>query len=180
MSLQEKIERLIEDRRAEAVKKDLPRKLKMIAKNLGFAVRDSAYGKSIEGGFGYFSSPAQYQMESELDDDELPTDPMVTESYILAYHFDGITNGINMQVNYDEASEMVRVHYEGEEVYREQTGVIECYVPSSKWETNLESLFSVAEKRAKIKDKRDRDDRRKRGQSKTTRLLEQLRKLWGI
>ena len=85
-----------------------------------------------------------------------------------------------MQVHYDESADFLRVHYEGDEVYREQTGSIECYVPSSKWETHLNSLFCVAEKRAKLKDQQGRDDRKKRGQRKTAQLLEQLRKLWGI
>jgi len=179
MSIQEKIERLIEERRAEAAKKDLPRKLKAIAKHLGFAVRDSVCGEIMEGGFGYFTSPAFYEV-SELEAGELPTDPTIDKSYILAYHFDGVSNGVNMQVHYDESAELLKAHFEGNEIYREQFGTIECYVPSAKWETHVESLFRAAERRGKLKERQDRVDKKERGERKLTHLLEQLRKLWGV
>lgn len=184
MGTKKEIERLVEDRRAEATKKQLPSKFKYIVKVLGFPVRDSAGVEMMGEAFWYSTSSDHYNLrnEEQYEDDDneeiLPTDENLEKSTILAYHFDGVTNGINLQIHYQDAS--LVVHFEGTEVYRESRGVIECYVPSDKWESKVDLLFDVSKKKGKIIEEIEESQKKESNERRSNFVLDKLQKLWGI
>ena len=185
MSLKDKIERLVESRQAEAVQKDLSKKLRTIARGYGFAIRDKVFGGGgLEGGTDVMghSSHVRFDDWSELPEDnqEMPTDPDIEESVILAYHFDGMSCGINLQIHFEESADLIKATYEGREVYREQQGQLTAYIPSPKWETTIESLFPAAAARVKLITEQQLADDKNRKRKFTEKMLDYLREHWGV
>lgn len=183
MSIREKIERLVEERQAEAARKDITRKLKAIVRVLGYAVQSQIGSGVSEGGYGYFASEALDDgWASDLEDDnedELPITELDTCIRTVAMYFDGMSSGINLQIWYNDEEELLKVTFEGDPVYREERSRLISYIPSDKWETPLESLFTLAEKRVKLKIKEDNDDKKERQAKTVRRIVDHLRKTWG-
>ena len=181
MGLRENIEKIVEDRQAEAIKKDLTRKLKTIVTILGFEIR-SGGGVMSEGGFGYSASePIADDWEWKLEDEEhMPTADLDAGTYSHGMYFDGLSSGFNLQIMYKEGDELIKVTCEGMLVYREAKGQLDTYLPSPQWEDKVESLFSLARKRSKMQEKEKKDAKNEKNKSRIKQVLDYLRRHWGV
>lgn len=184
MSIRKKIELIIEERQAEAAKKDITRKLKAIVRVLGYEVRSES-GGTFEGGFGYFQSELDENWDWSLennDDDlmEMPISDLEANTLVVLRCYDGLSNGVNFQINYDENNETISASYDGNKVYTEVRGKLKTYVPLPVWEKHVDSLFSIAERRAKIKDEEASANQKQEKQGMIQKVLEHLQKNWGI
>ncbi len=187
MNAREKIEQVIEQRRAEAASKNLSIKLMAIAKHLGKPILMHGAGGHSTGPKGEYYSFNQHQildadwswsLDGEDEEYEMPTlEDTVAE---VGVQWDGLSSGMNFQIGYSNTSNMLKATYAGYLVYREIRGVIDCYIPSPQWETKLESLYQLAQKRAKLKEQEQTADNKERGKSRLTKVLDYLRKQWGV
>ncbi len=185
MSIQEKIDRLIEDRKAQAAKKDLTRKIKSIVRALGFEIICGAgEGGAFEGGFGYAHEAPQDDWAWELEDDNnqksLPVMALESSSRSIGLYFDSLSRGVNLQIHYDEADENIKVMHDGIKVYAAHNGIVETYIPTDKWENHIDSLFIAAGKRVKIKNQSAEDDKVMKKQKMIGKVLDYLRTNWGV
>ena len=184
MKLPEKIERLIENRQAEAVQKKLSEKLRLIASALGFAIRDKVTGGGLDAGGDVIGHADHYLLDAwyDLDSDsgEMPTDPTLNDSRVLGYCFDGLNSGINLQIILEEEANFMKASFQGTDVYQERQGKLEKYIPAPDWEMYVESLFRRAESRSKIKVEQKQDIAKKEKRKIADVLVEYLRKNWGL
>lgn len=188
MDAREKIERIVEQRRAEAAAKNLSIKLMAIAKHLGKPILMHGAGTHTMSSRGEYYGFNQYQVldadwswsldgENE-EEEEMPV--MDETAAEVGSQWDGLSSGMNFQIGYSQASSILRATYEGFLVYREIKGVIDCYLPSPQWEAKLESLYPLAQKRAKLKEQEQSADDKERGKGRLTKVLDYLRKQWGV
>jgi hypothetical protein len=185
MNLQENIERLIEERQAEAIKKKLSEKLRLVATMLGFAIRDKVLGsRSVDtptAMMGYSSHELiDAWGEDPTEEEEIPTDADIGESAVLGYYFDGLSSGINLQIYLEDAAGFMKASHQGKDVYQESQGKLEMYIPSAEWENWVESLYRSAEKRAKVQDQKDREIEKLRKKKLMDRALDFVKKHWGV
>ncbi len=59
---------------------------------------------------------------------------------ILGWHFDGLSRGMNLQIQHDDEDKKLIVYYNGRIVFQETAGNLESYVPS-EWEEHIEKLY---------------------------------------
>jgi len=184
MGLEENVKKIVEDRQAAAVKKDLTRKFKAVANVLGFDIRHGGGGSDrMEGGLGHSASPAlEFGWEWELEDDEEESLPISEDvpTYVIGKYFDGLSSGINLQILYREDEETTKVTYNGILIYHEFEGNLHTYLPSDLWESKLEMLFRLAKKQAKIQDEKVQEDRAEDTKGRVRRILDYLRTNWGV
>ena len=188
MDARKKIEKAIEQRRGEAAAKNLSIKLMAIAKNLGQPILMHGAGGHTTGAKGEYYGFNQHQRLDpdwswSLDDDD-DTDheiPVLEDSAAeVGVQWDGLSSGMNFQIGYSQTACMLKATYEGFLVYREIKGVLDCYLPSPRWEEKLESLYRMAQNRAKLKEKEQTVDNKERGLARLTKVLDYLRKQWGV
>lgn len=190
MNNREKIERLIEDRKADVAKKGLSKKFKTIIRVLGFDIKSEMGSGFIEGGFGTLSGQIKQDWEWELnttddDDDDDAFDPYNLptsegSSFVSGRHFDGLSSGINLQIYLEDGNDLIRVIYDGVKVFQEKQGNLEYYVPSIIWEKKVDHLFLIAEKKAKIDQQVQVEDVRQENETKRNFILDYLKTHWGI
>jgi len=181
MDPKQQIERAVEHRRAQAAERNLTRKLTLIATALGLPIRRQG-GSSNASGFGFeqqqiLEADWAWQLEPE-ETNELPTDE--EGSSLVGWQFDGLSSGLNMQVCYDKTSEVLKATYQGYVVYEERCHTLVRYLPSPQWEDRLDSLYQMAEKKAKLKELERADDDKEEGRKGLKKVLDYLRINWGV
>ena len=169
----DKEKRIKDERLLEATRKGLTGldgKFAIILKNLGLPILAT-------GGSCYESRPFLdvYALE---DEEAMPTEDEDATTTEIGYIFDGLRNGINLEIKY--TTEKLEVHYNGHLVYCEITGELECYVPSKEWESKVDMFFN----QAKIKENKGREARKDGNKQELQRqklaLLDKLRTKWGL
>ena len=176
MDARQKIERAIEQRKAEAVEKNLSRKLTLVAAHMGQPIIMQGAGGSTDA-FGF----EQYQHWSVEDDEDHAEIPICEDSSsTIGWHYDGLNIGINIQILHFKIEDKLRVTYDGSTVYEEHQHKLLKYLPSPQWEDKLESLYQVSTKRARLKDQDQKADEKIAAESYLVRVREFLRNNWGI
>jgi len=183
--MQENIQKIVEERQAEASRKNLSRKFKLIIQALGFAVRsEGGSGSAFEGGYAHSTSPQLSEgWEWDLSDDTvegLPVADLDAGTGTGIRYFDALSSGLNLQIFYRENEELIKVTFDGILVYREIRGQVTCYLPSEQWEPHIESFYRLAQKRNREQEKEKKSEEDKEGQGRMKRLFEYLRKNWGV
>ena len=98
----------------------------------------------------------------------------------IGMHFDGLSRGMHLEIRYLEEEGQLTVKWEGNLVYREVGGDLECYVPMNEWEDKINLLFPLAKKLEVKKSHEMMDVRREKIQKDKISFLEKIRKKWGI
>jgi hypothetical protein len=141
MGMSKKERAIREKRTMEATKKNLmgaDGKLGVIAKFLG--------GKIIRQGSGLFEQGFMSDPYDLPNEDEIP---MMTDSDIHkeGYVFDGLSNGMHIEIKYYEADGRLIVDYKGYRVYAEISGDLQGYHPLQEWENLVNTLYKKANER---------------------------------
>lgn len=110
---------------------------------------------------------------------DLP-DPKQFGSYQVGLHFDGLSNGMHMEIQYDDLDGKLVLSHKGYVVYKEIKGEIVSYVPNKEWESWIESLYRAAQKKQrKLKEEEFQSQVKIADRRKKEWWLEMISK-WGI
>ncbi len=150
--MNDKEEKIKEQRTLEAVKKNLmgnAGKFGLIARFLGEPI------VSQSGFDGHFPDDQIYHIYSDTVEEPIGggfTENREYDSYEsnvieIGWLFDGLSSGMHLEIKYLEEFKELKVTYKGNIVYREIAGELFAYVPNDEWETNINKLYAIAEKR---------------------------------
>ena len=100
--------------------------------------------------------------------------------YEIGWIYDGLNQGLHLEIKYSNPENKLTVYYKGYEVYREVSGELEAYAPFEEWENAIQELYKISKIRQK--DKKEKDYINKKEIVKKIKLsfLEKLRMRWGI
>jgi hypothetical protein len=82
--------------------------------------------------------------EEQYKSDELPTMDECEMSYELGWIYDGLRQGLHLEIKYFNPENKLTVYYKGYEVYKEVSGELEAYAPFEEWEDPIKELYKVA------------------------------------
>lgn len=171
--MENELKRLIEQRTAEARKKDISDKSLRILKSFGTDIIKHIAEESIPDMW-------EWELGSEQDETEINTEDSAS-SYAVGKYLDMLTTGTNMQIKNDIRDSELKITYHGHIVYQEIGGEIKRYVPMKEWESVIDRFFENAKKK-EIKRKKEKKIEEKEKWEKTGRskLRDYLLKFWGF
>jgi hypothetical protein len=180
----DEIAKLIEQRRAEAVRKNLSVKLLEIARTLGEPVRShdgTSQGRtSVIADFPWYdNNPLEDPMWQSFDN--LPAFDDGDDASTIGFFYDGMRHGHHLEVRHLAELGELKATWQGRIVFLETGGQIESYVPGEKsWEAVIETLHAAATARI-ARDKPVEDDKKQQEHLKKARgIFAKLRELWGV
>ena len=98
----------------------------------------------------------------------------------IGYHFDGLSRGMHLEIQYlDGPSELV-VHFKGFLVFREVKGELTNYVPHESWEALIDQLYVPAKKLAREKKEKVAEEELAEAKKAKASWFEEMRKRWGL
>jgi hypothetical protein len=175
MPMHEK-EKLLKDQRTiEATRKGLmgmDGKFGCILKYLGEAVI-----KQTSGFYEITAMENYLEIDEEEEIQTLDEDDPIIE---IGRLFNGLSNGINVEITYFYDTKQLTVQFDGQRVYQETGGDLDSYLPSSEWEDKIENLYTLAKKREKKAFKETLVNNKKIKEIQAFKFLQQLRERWGI
>ena len=174
MNNKEKIIR--EKRTLEATKKNLMGpvgKLGVIAKYLGSPIVAQGSGMFDQ---VFLDDPYEEQNNSE----EMPTFEDHETVYELGWIYDGLGQGLHLEIKYFNPENKLTVYYKGYEVYKEVSGELEAYAPFEEWEDAINELYTRAKINQKNKKKENKQEKENTMEKSKYNFLEKLRMRWGI
>jgi hypothetical protein len=145
-----------------------------------FATIAKRLGGSVVKQGGIYSDTTEFEDIFEEDKEEIQTMDEEEVTYEMGIHFDGLSNGTNLQIMIYYHLAEIMVYYEGQLVYKEASGELEAYVPFEQWENRINQFYDLAKK---IERKNKPEDKKKNTQEKEkqkNKILENFRKKWGI
>jgi hypothetical protein len=158
------IQRLVEARAIESIKKKIPLKLATIAKTLG--------------------DPIVEQSGDIIGDDDIPI--LDEESIVmqhLGYAYDHLSAGVNLQVQHwiygGEDGGTLKCYYEGKVVFHEENKELQAFVPSKQWEAVVDKLYAKSSKVQTEREEASQPEKEKILEKKGRDLLARLKSLWG-
>jgi hypothetical protein len=168
---------IIEKRTIEAIKKNFmgpSGKLGMIARFLGKPI--------IKQGSGFYnSSTIDHLWNFTPGEDEIPTfEEDQGYVYNMGYAFDGLSNGMHIEVIYIDTQKSLKVTYKGYEVYSEVAGDLLAYAPFSDWEDLIERLYVKSKERKAKFVENEVIEQTIEGKKRQQSWLQKLRYRWGI
>jgi hypothetical protein len=96
----------------------------------------------------------------------------------IGWHFDGLSRGMHLEIKYIEHD--LTVTWQGHQVYQENSGQLEMYVPRPEWEHCINKLYPVAKKLENEARKFENEYVKVESQKRKLGFLDTLRRLWGI
>lgn len=160
-------EKLIQEKRTiEATRKNfigLTGKFGAIVQTLGHKIISS----------GFFE-------EAEEISEDIPTFEDDYEGVCIGYHFDGLSRGLHLEIQYDQSLSEIKVHYKGSLVYHEVAGDLFAYVPQDVWENEIEKLYKSAKLKVKNTKQELEGQRSWKAKIKAANFLDHLKDRWGI
>jgi len=175
MDIKKKVELVIEQRQAEAMKKDLTKNLKKIARYLGHELTgNTGSEEGISGSF--FENTEYYENDNE---DELPIFEGSFDKTI-GYHIDLLSSGIDLQIMYFIKEDSIRVQYLGNKVYEDSANNLIRYLPDDAWERYIKLLLKKVPEQVKIQEREELAKQSKTSKFQVSKVLEYLSKNWGI
>lgn len=137
--MREKEERIKEQRLLEATRKGLTGlegKFGTILQYLGQPIISAHAGS-------YFESNELPDVYADLEDEpELPTADVERVIVESGYVFDALSSGLHLEIQYLAEKQKLAVYYCGNLVYCEIASDLECYVPSTEWESKVDMLYN--------------------------------------
>lgn len=177
--LKEKLARALEKRKAEAVVKKMHQKLMSVAHGLGDVIQDHYGAGSVEGIGSVSFMPHNFYYNSP-EDDEMPILDDDYDPTTIGYCFDGIGRGLNLRIIFWKHEEILEAKHQNNLVYKEVSGIIECYVPNPSWEVPLESLYKMAAEKICVKDKEIKEENKDLAKKEKKKVLDYLKEFWGL
>ena len=171
MSRREEIVR--EQRTIEAMKKGymgLEGKFAYIVKHLGESMFSHTSPNFTQ---TYLPDPLAEEEEIPIMDEDAP-------SYEYGQMFDGLTRGLNLNIQVINYLREIKVRYEGRIVYREVGGELEGYVPDEGWEQRIEELCAICKKVEKNRRPELRRTLLVQADRKRKQIFDELRLKWGL
>lgn len=167
-------EQIIKERRTiEAVKKQylgFNGKLYSIAKNLGYPIikqnEESEY--------------IIYDNFWNTDQSDIRTMEENEYSECIGYAFDGLKNGYNLEILVFENEKSIKVLFDCKKVYEEVYGELESYYPEDTWESKIEKLYVIANKKEKEIKQQEKERMKNNFEVKKTTLLNYLKDKWNL
>ncbi len=98
----------------------------------------------------------------------------------IGYMFDGLSRGMWLEIVYKLDESTIRVLWKGYEVYREEAGELEAYVPSREWEDCIDRLYEQAKQRGKVEKQQEQVIKEERGRQAKEGFIAHLRRTWGF
>lgn len=170
------LEKIREQRTIEATRKNLVGKhgkLGAIAMILGTPIMAHT-GNEIN----YMDDP--YALH---DPDEMPMFRDDPYALPIGWIWDGLREGIHLEIKVDDFKNEVVCYYKGYMVYREEAGLLEAYAPkhpiAGEWEHYIDLLYDRARKVKIHNIKVEEKIEEKKNSSLARRILDALRLRWG-
>ena len=116
----------------------------------------------------------------ELEEDEIPTMDEEEISHQIGWHFDGMRQGLHMEILWNEEYRELKAYYNSVLVYREVGGELDGYIPHEEWQSKLEVLFEKAKKKERINKKEHAVVVGLEAKRQQQEFLEAMRRKWGI
>ncbi len=176
INMHDKEKRIRDHRLTEATRKNL------VGLEGKFGTILKSLGKPIigDGGIKMFESTPMPNFYDYLDEEEgletMEEDQPTTDIGVI---FDGLTSGLHLEIIYKYEERELKVLWQGEMVYLELAGELECYIPSHTWESKIDYLFNVAKKRVEKERRKIVDEDKLEKQRDKLSFLARLRKMWG-
>ncbi len=98
----------------------------------------------------------------------------------LGWHFDGLNQGIRLEMKYLHDNSELTVHYKGYLVYKETQGDLQTYFPLEEWETHVNSFFKAAKVKEGVSIKGEKEKRLKEVSRRKESWIQKMRRNWGI
>jgi hypothetical protein len=167
MNIEEKIR---EQRTFEATAKNLmgmEGKFYLIARFLGDPITSQ-------------SSDQTFLETDELwDDDEMPSfsdDDIFSD---IGYVYNGLSNGIHLEIICKENEGTIKVYFEGYLYYEEELGNLNRYIPYPPLEKHIENIYSRVEEKVKYMIKKEKPIQEKQIKKMEFDEIRKLREKWG-
>lgn len=173
--MQDHIRALIEKRTFEAAKKEISKKMQIIARYLGRPV--------IEQISTARDLPNFWELEDNPDDFRIVEADENMREVLRGYYFDGLKYGVNLTIHtltYEDKVKEIKAHYQGYLVFQESEGELQGYAPFTSWENHLNSFYEAAlpvEQKQIIHEKEVKKESNKK---KMQALMKRLKLIWGI
>lgn len=145
-----------------------------------FATIAKRLGSSIIRQGGMYSEETEFEDIFEEDADELLTMDEEETTYELGIQYDGLSQGINLQIIIHYHLAEITVYYEGQIVYKEISGELESYVPSVSWENKINKIYDFAKKIERKNKPIDKKNIEEEKEKQKNEILNKFRKKWGI
>jgi len=142
-----------------------------ITKKLGFPI--------IKQG-GLYADSTEYENIFEEKDDEIKMIDEDEPTYEIGWQFDALSRGINLSILLIHHLREITVRFEGQVVYKEISGELESYVPSSSWEESINNLYEATKKMHRRESPEKKKEFEKKKEEEKIKILDQLKKRWGF
>jgi hypothetical protein len=96
------------------------------------------------------------------------------------WHFNGLNQGLHMEIWFDEGESELKVIYKSYVVYKEQAGELQSFVPFKEWQEAIEVLYSQAHKIFKNKQTLSNQAKSKKEKAAKLNWVDKMKKLWGV
>lgn len=169
MSIESRIQ---EQRTNEAIKKNymgMEGKLYLIAKYAG----DEIVKQS--------ETPEILDFDSIYETDPVGIPYLDEESYstVLGYNFNGLSNGLHLEITTSEYENKITVYYKSYLVYQEEGGNLISFIPHQSWEEIIEKMYKQVQDRLKEKFKKIQKEEEQLLQKMEKDEIDKLRSKWG-
>lgn len=162
-----------EKRTIEAVKKQFMGtngKLYLIAKNVG----EPIIRQNEE------SSYIIYDNFWETNESDIRTMDENEYSECIGHAFDGLRNGYNLEILAFNDDKLIKVFYNSRKVYEEIAGELDSYYPDDEWESKVEKLYLIAEKREVEYKKQEKENKKEKFEEKKSSFIDYLKEKWNL
>jgi hypothetical protein len=96
------------------------------------------------------------------------------------WSFDGLKWGMHVEIIVNHPESRQTVYYKGYKVFEEIDGDLQVYVPFPEWETLIDKLYILAEKRRGEFQVEKEKEKQRKGKIKERTFWEKLRYSWGF
>lgn len=176
--MNEKENRIKEQRVIEATRKNLmgmEGKLGVILKFLGQPI----YTQGSKDHYINQLTDVYDYLDAKNEDDILELDENY-EEILNGYIFDGLTSGMNIEIIYLMDDQKLVTKYKGYNVFIENSGDLQCYVPLEEWELIVDKLFIIAKKKQIKILEIAKAEGQIESQKEKISFLRRLRETWGF
>lgn len=169
MSIESRIQ---EQRTNEAIKKNymgMEGKIYLIAKYVGDEIV-----KQTE-------APEILDFDSIYETDPVGIPYLDEESYstVQGYHYNGLSNGLHLEITTSEYENSIKVYYKSYIVYHEEGGNLVVFIPHQGWEEIIDKMYQQVQDRIKAIHEKMKKDEEKLLQKLEKEELDRLRNKWG-
>ena len=98
----------------------------------------------------------------------------------VGWHFEGLSNGLHMEIMYNDYSKQLTLTWKGYLMYKEIASELATYVPHQDWEDKVDYIFEQALNKEKATRKEERKEDIQEAKAIKQSWLNRMRQKWGI